>query len=71
MEAHGAFHDVNDSIRHLATAGPVTETWEFFCECADLGCRTLISLTLDEFDDRRTASPPLPLLAPHHDAAAA
>jgi hypothetical protein len=67
MEANGAFGQVNDSIRRLATDGPATETWDFFCECPDVECHALISLTLLEFDERRAASPPQPVLAAHHD----
>jgi hypothetical protein len=68
MNTYEAFADVNDSIRGLATAGPPSETWEFFCECEDVNCHALISLTLLEFDERRRASPPLPIVAFHHDA---
>jgi hypothetical protein len=66
MEREGAFDQVNDSIRKLATDGPAAETWEFFCECTDSGCRTLVNLTLSEFDERRTAEPRVPILAAHH-----
>jgi hypothetical protein len=59
---------VNDSIRGLATDGPPEETWEFFCECPDVCCHVLISLTLLEFDERRRALPPIPILALHDDA---
>ena len=68
MESPGAFREVNDSIRRLASAGAAGETWEFFCECDDVACRALISLTLTEFDAHRTESPPLPILALHHAA---
>jgi hypothetical protein len=67
MATNGAFGHVNDSIRKLATDGPESETWDFFCECADVACRTLVSLTLVEFDERRSASPPVPVLAVHHE----
>jgi hypothetical protein len=70
MEPQGAFGHVNDSIRKLATEGPATETWEFFCECPDLACHTLVTLTLVEFDERRAASPPAPIVATHHDTRA-
>ena len=66
MEMNGAFGHVNDSIRRLATEGVETETWDFLCECADVGCRTLVSLTLVEFDERRASSPPVPILATRH-----
>jgi hypothetical protein len=66
MESEQPFGEVNDSIRRLATTGPDSEMWEFFCECSDIGCHTLVSLTLVEFDGRRAASPPLPILASSH-----
>jgi len=65
METYEAFTRVNDSIRGLATEGPLDETWEFYCECPDVGCHTLISLTLHEFDERRASSPPIPILGLH------
>jgi hypothetical protein len=68
VENNEAFTRINDSIRGLATDGPADETWEFFCECTDVGCRVLISLSLYEFDARRRASPSIPILAVHHDA---
>jgi len=67
MEAHEAFGHVNDSIRKLAPEGPATETWEFICECPDVECHALVSLTLLEFDERRAALPPVPILATHAD----
>jgi hypothetical protein len=61
-----AFRQVNDSIRKLATEGnPGADTWEFFCECPDMECHVLVSLTLLEFDERRAATPPVPVLAAH------
>ena len=66
MESDGLFPHVNDSIRKLATDGPDTQTWEFICECPELACHVLVTLTLSEFDDRRAASPPVPILAAEH-----
>jgi hypothetical protein len=60
------FRDVNDAIRGLAFTGRTDEMWEFFCECDDLACRSLIQLTLREFDDRRSADPTEPILAADH-----
>jgi hypothetical protein len=65
MDADGAFQQVNDSIRELASEDYDADRWEFFCECPDLGCHALVSLTLPEFDERRAASPPVPILAAH------
>ena len=67
MDPDGAFRQVNDSIRELAHAGTEAEAWEFFCECPDLACHALVRLTLPEFDERRAASPPLPIVAAHQD----
>jgi hypothetical protein len=66
MERDGLFGHVNDSIRGLATEG-LDETWEFICECSDVECHAMVSVTLLEFDQRRRASPPVPILADHHD----
>lgn len=66
IDADGLFGHVNDSIRGLAPEGPPEEAWEFICECPDLGCHALVSLTLSEFDARRSASPPSPILSLTH-----
>ena len=68
MQGSGLFAHVNDSIRGLATEDQATETWEFFCECPDLTCHALVSLTPVEFDERRTALPPAPIVATGHDS---
>ncbi len=65
MDPDGLFGHVNDSIRKLAPEGPEGETWEFICECPDVACHAMVSLTLLEFDERRAASPPVPILASH------
>lgn len=66
MEQAELFPHVNDSIRKSAAEGPATETWEFICECADVTCHILVSLTLVQFDECRGASPPAPILALEH-----
>jgi hypothetical protein len=68
MERAELFPQLNDSIRSSAAEGPVTQTWEFVCECPDVTCHALVSLTLVEFDERRRASPPAPILAREHGA---
>jgi len=70
MTESPAFREVNDAIRRLANANSVTETWEFFCECTDVACHALVTLTLSEFDTYRAASPPLPIFAARHDGRA-
>lgn len=66
MEQNGLFAQVNDSIRKLASQGPGAQTWEFICECPEIKCHALVSLTLGEFDARRAAAPPVPILAAEH-----
>jgi hypothetical protein len=66
IKADGLFGHVNDSIRGLATVGPPDERWEFICECPDLECHAPVTLTLDEFDARRSASPPSPIVSLAH-----
>ena len=66
IDADNLFGHVNDSIRGLATEGPPHEAWEFICECADLECHALVSMTLTEFDASRSSSPPYPVLSLHH-----
>ena len=66
MEQNGLFPHLNDAIRRLATQGPETETWEFICECPEVTCHALVTLSLVEFDEHRSASPPVPILATEH-----
>lgn len=68
MDSDGLFGHVNDSIRALATEDQQSELWEFFCECSDLACHALVSLTVVEFDERRAALPPIPILVTGHGA---
>jgi hypothetical protein len=67
MDQPTAFRHVNDSIRELAPEGPDTQTLEFVCECRDIECHASVSLTLLEFDARRAALPPVPIVATHDD----
>lgn len=44
------FRQVNDRIDDLAeTHGDDLHTYEFFCECSDLGCTERVQLTLPEY----------------------
>jgi hypothetical protein len=70
MDVKQLYGRVNDSIRGIASEGPADETWEFMCECSDVKCREKVVLTLTEFDDRRAATPPGPILAASHAAVA-
>lgn len=67
MESTDLFAHVNDSIRRIAESS-AAQTWEFICECPDVSCHTLVALTLNEFDARRSASPPLAIIATEHAA---
>ena len=63
----GTLRQVNDTIRDLASRTASNESWEFICECDDLACFELVPLSLVEFDARRGAAPPRPVLAKRHD----
>ena len=67
MEQGRLFVQVNDSIRTLASEGS-TESWDFICECPEVSCHASVKLTLIEFDERRAASPPVPIHATEHAA---
>ena len=67
MEHDKLFAHVNDSIRGLASEDSATQTWGFICECPEVTCLGSVSLTLTEFDERRAASPPVPVRAAGHD----
>lgn len=67
MQQDRLFVQVNDSIRGLAREGSATQIWDFVCECPEVTCRASVSLTLFEFDERRAASPPVPVHAAEHD----
>jgi hypothetical protein len=67
MEQDKLFVEVNDWIRRLAGGYSATQIWEFICECPESTCHSSVSLTLGEFDERRTASPPIPVHAADHD----
>jgi hypothetical protein len=66
QQQEGLFTLVNDSIRGLAREGSPTQFWDFICECPEVTCHASVSLTLTEFDERRAASPPVPVYAPEH-----
>jgi hypothetical protein len=66
MEQDSPFVHVNDSIRKLAAEDGSGQTWDFVCECPEVSCHASVTLTLGEFDTRRAASPPVPVLAAEH-----
>jgi hypothetical protein len=67
VEADDLFGHINDAIRSLARDDSLDETWQFICECPDVTCHAFVDLTLKEFDARRSASPPSPILSSIHD----
>jgi hypothetical protein len=66
VQQNGFFTSVNDSIRKLANGAETTQVWDFVCECPNPTCHSPVSLTLIEFDERRAASPAVPVLAREH-----
>ena len=58
--------EVNASIRELAGRASGIDAWQFLCECDDISCLELVSLTLLEYDERRNATTFAPILALHH-----
>jgi hypothetical protein len=70
MEQHRLFVEVNDWIRALANGYSTTQMWDFICECPEVACHSSVRLTLTEFDERRAASPPVPVHAAEHDESA-
>jgi hypothetical protein len=50
------FREVNDRIREAAGRVGGDDQWDFICECDDLDCVEMVSLTLDDFDSRRVRS---------------
>jgi hypothetical protein len=66
MEQDRLFVEVNDRIRKLADGCSTNQIWDFVCECPAVTCRSSVSLTLMEFDERRAASPPVPVHAAEH-----
>jgi hypothetical protein len=67
MEQDTLFVQVNHAIRELASERSATQIWDFICECPEPTCHASVSLTLTEFDERRAASPPVPVHAAEHD----
>ena len=47
------FREANERIRVAAEEHDVTTPIPFVCECADEACRTLVTLTLDEYAEVR------------------
>jgi hypothetical protein len=67
MERDRLFVEINDWYRKLVDGHPPRRIAPFICECADVNCHASVCLTLREFDERRSASPPVPVHAAEHD----
>ena len=53
-ENEAVFRDVNERIETAAVElDPPLERVPFLCECDDVGCRQIISLTREEYEDVR------------------
>ena len=52
-----ALTEVNDHILDFASESASIETdWDFFCECGELSCRSLIRLTVNEYMNVRDSA---------------
>jgi hypothetical protein len=52
-----ALTEVNDHILDFASESASIETdWDFFCECGELNCHSLIRLTVNEYMDVRDSA---------------
>jgi hypothetical protein len=63
------FRDANEDIEAAAIAYGVQMAVPFLCECADPSCRTLVRLTLAQYEEVRAESRRF-LNVPGHEAAA-
>src|SRR5438132_13776882 len=52
-----ALTEVNDHILDFASESAAIETdWDFFCECGELNCHSLVRLTVNEYMDVRDSA---------------
>ena len=52
-----ALTEVNDHILDFASESASIETdWDFFCECGELNCHSLVRLTINEYMDVRDSA---------------
>jgi len=63
------FRDVNERIQDVATDFRVTDEASFVCECADIGCTQMVSLTLTEYEHVRINPRRFAVLPDHVDPA--
>lgn len=60
------FRSVNENIQKAATSGWADEHFEFFCECSNVDCSLLLSMTVSEYEQVR-ADPKQFVVAPGHE----
>jgi hypothetical protein len=61
-----ALTEVNGHILEFACeSASLEKEWEFFCECGELDCHSLIELTIEEYRGLRDADGAV--LAPQHE----
>jgi hypothetical protein len=63
------FRDANERIERAAKQYPEVERAPFICECADLSCREVVLLTLEEYT-RVRSRPTHFVVAPGHEEVA-
>ena len=60
------FRRVNERLEEInETFSPLTDTFEFVCECADASCAEQIDLSIREYEDVRR-EPTRFIVKPHH-----
>ena len=60
------FRSANERIRETAAEYEITQQVPFFCECADVTCRAIVQLSLEEYEAVR-AKPRQFFNAPGHE----
>jgi hypothetical protein len=62
------FHYINETIAEIRVEDgvPITERWEFLCECCSPRCQVTISLTRDEYEAARRLPSHFPIALGHN-----
>jgi hypothetical protein len=58
------FREVNARIREAAGRAGGEDPWDFICECDDLDCVGIVTLSIDDYDARR-ATPASRIVVDH------
>ena len=59
------FRGLNETLERVHAGGPSDETAEYFCECAQRGCASLIPLSPEEYEHVRAGSDRFLVLTGH------